>query len=268
MFFVLSKILGFFALPSNLLVLLGLVGLVLTGTRLTRLVRIGRWLTAAVIILFAMTGIGPLGKALIKPLEDRFPPWDESRGPPAGIVVLGGAIDPDFAALHMPDLNDAAERVAVIPALAKAYPNARIIYSGGNPRIGGSGGSEAQYAEGLIESFGVPKERVTLEERSRNTEENAIYAKELAAPRPGERWLLVTSAHHMPRAVGAFRKVGFEVDAYPVDYRAPGRVHLTSIDNAGSGFGRTDTAAHEWVGLLVYWITGKSSALFPGPDDR
>ena len=101
-----------------------------------------------------VVGIGPLGKALIKPLEDRFPPWDESRGPPAGIVVLGGAIDPDFAALHMPDLNDAAERVAVIPALAKAYPNARIVYSGGNARLGGgSGGSEAQYAEVLIEGF-------------------------------------------------------------------------------------------------------------------
>ena len=269
MFFVLSKILGFFALPSNLLTMLGLVGLVLTGTRLTRLVRIGRLIAGAAIILFAIAGIGPLGKALIKPLEDRFPPWDVGgRGPPAGIVVLGGAIDPDFAALHMPDLNDAAERVAVIPALAKTYPNARIVYSGGNGRIGGSGGSEAQYAEVLIESFGVAKDRLTLEDRSRNTEENAIYAKELAAPKPGERWLLVTSAHHMPRAMGAFRKVGFEVDAYPVDYRAPGRVHLVSIDNAGSGFSRTDTAAHEWVGLFVYWITGKSSALFPGPDDR
>jgi len=267
-FFVLSKILGFSALPSNLLVMVGLFGLVLTGTRLTRLVRIGRWLAAAAIILLAIAGIGPLGKALIKPLEDRFPPWEEGRGPPAGIVVLGGAIDPDFAAQHMPSLNEAAARVAVVPALAKAYPNARIIYSGGNPRLGGGGGSEAQYAEVLIESFGVPKDRVTLEERSRNTEENAIYTRELAAPKPGERWLLVTSAYHMPRAMGAFRKAGFEVDAYPVDYRAPGRVHLVSIDNASSGFGRTDTAAHEWVGLFAYWITGKTSALFPGPDDR
>jgi uncharacterized SAM-binding protein YcdF (DUF218 family) len=264
-FFVLSKILGFFAVPSNLLVEVGLIGLVLTGTRLKW---IGRWLTAATIILLAIAGVGPLGKALIKPLEDRFPPWDAGRGPPAGIVVLGGAIDPDFAALHMPDLNEAAERVAVIPELARTYPNARIIYSGGNPRIGSSVGSEAQFAGVLIESFGVAKDRVTLEEGSRNTEENAIYAKVLAAPKPGERWLLVTSAYHMPRAIGAFRKAGFEVDAYPVDYRAPGRLHLLSFDEASSGLRRTDTAAHEWVGLLVYWITGKSSALFPGPDDR
>jgi uncharacterized SAM-binding protein YcdF (DUF218 family) len=263
-FFVLSKILGFFALPSNVLVVLGLVGLVLMGTRLAR---IGRWLAAAAIILFAIAGIGPLGKALIKPLEDRFPPWDAGRGPPVGIVVLGGAIDPDSAAQHMPSLNEAAARVAVIPALAKAYPNARIIYSGGNPRLGSEGGSEAQYAGMLIESFGVPKDRVTLEERSRNTAENAIYAKDLAAPKPGERWLLVTSSNHMPRAMGAFRKVGFEVEAYPVDYRAPRRVHLLSLDNGGSGLERTDTAAHEWVGRLVYWLTGKSSALFPGPDD-
>jgi uncharacterized SAM-binding protein YcdF (DUF218 family) len=264
-FFTLSKILAFFTVPSNLLVLLGLIGLALTATRLAR---IGRWLAAAAIILFAIAGVGPLGKALIKPLEDRFPPFDAGSGPPAGIVVLGGAIDPDFAALHPPGLNEAAERVAIVPQLARTYPQARIIYSGGNPRLGSTTGGEAEYAGALIESFGVPKDRLTLEDRSRNTEENAIYAKALAVPKPGEIWLLVTSAHHMPRAMGAFRKVGFEVEAYPVDYRAPGRVRLLSVGDAAMGLHRTDTAAHEWIGLLVYWITGKSSALFPGPDDR
>jgi uncharacterized SAM-binding protein YcdF (DUF218 family) len=262
-FFVLSKILGFFALPSNFLVFLGLFGLALAGTRLART---GRLIAAAAIILFAIAGIGPLGKALIKPLEDRFPPWDAGRGPPAGIVVLGGAIDPDFAALHMPDLNDAAERVAVVPALAKAYPNARIIYSGGNPRIRSSLGSEAQYAAPLFESFGIPKDRLTLEERSRNTEENAIYAKELAAPRPGERWLLVTSAYHMPRAIGAFRRAGFPVEAYPVDWRTRGPIDLwLPFESVTAGLRRTDTAVHEWIGLAAYRLTGRTSELFPAP---
>ncbi len=86
----------------------------------------------------------------------------------------------------------------------------------------------------------------------------------MAAPKPGERWLLVTSAYHMPRAVGAFRKVGFEVEAYPVDYRTHGNLWIP-FDDAASGLRRTDTATREWVGLLVYWLTGKSSALFPRP---
>jgi uncharacterized SAM-binding protein YcdF (DUF218 family) len=264
-FFIWSKVLGFLALPSNVLVILGLAGLALT---LMRFRRTGRWIVASAIILFAIAGIGPLGKALLKPLEERFPPWDPAHGSPTGIVVLGGAIDPDFAALHSPGLNENADRVAVIPALAKAYPQARIVFSGGNARLGSRGPSEAAFARALLESFGVAKDRLVLEERSRTTAENAVYAKETAAPKSGETWLLVTSAYHMPRAIGAFRRAGFAVEPYPVDYRAPGRLKASSIDDAASGLHRTDIAAHEWLGLLAYWLTGRSSALFPGPGDR
>jgi uncharacterized SAM-binding protein YcdF (DUF218 family) len=264
MFFVLSKILGFFALPSNLLVTLGIAGLVLARTRFARA---GHRLAAAALILLAIAGLSPFGRALIEPLEDRFPPWDATRGPPAGIVVLGGAVDPGFvAARGAADINEAAERLAVVPALASRYPLARIIYSGGDAGLVFHGGTEAHYAAALIESFGVAKSRLTLEERSRNTVENAVYSNALAAPKPGERWLLVTSAYHMPRAVGAFRKAGFDVDAYPVDYRTGGAEDLLiPFDDAASGLRRTDIAAREWVGLLVYWITGRSSAFFPGP---
>jgi len=267
-FFLLSKVLGFFALPSNLILSIGLVGLVLMGTRFARA---GRRFAGTSIVLLALFGIAPLGKVLIEPLEDRFPPWrpgsDAARGAPAGIVVLGGAVDPEFvAARGAADLNEAAERVTEVAVLASRYPQARIIYSGGNGRIVYSGGSEAESAGALIETFGVPKSRLILEDQSRNTIENAIYSLRLAAPKPGERWLLVTSAYHMPRAMGAFRKVGFDVEAYPVDYRTRGAPDLLiPFDEVGSGLRRTDTAAREWIGLAAYWLTGKSSALFPGP---
>src|ERR1700674_5951344 len=109
--------------------MLGLVGPARTAARLAR---IGRRLAAAALILFAVVGVSPFSKALIEPLEDRFPPWDASRGPPVGIVVLGGAIDPDLAAERGRNLNEGAERVAVIPELARTYPLARIVYSCGN----------------------------------------------------------------------------------------------------------------------------------------
>ena len=105
-----------------------------------------------------------------------------------------------------------------------------------------------------------------LEDRSRNTIENAVYSKEVARPKPGERWLLVTSAYHMPRAVGVFRKVGFTVEPYPVDWRTRGaQDELRPFASVGDGLRRVDTAVREWVGLAVYWLTGRSSELFPGP---
>jgi uncharacterized SAM-binding protein YcdF (DUF218 family) len=112
----------------------------------------------------------------------------------------------------------------------------------------------------------VPRERVIAEDRSRNTVENAEFSKALAKPQPGERWLLVTSAYHMPRAIGIFREAGFDVEPYPVDWRTSGSGDaLRPFPTVGDGLRRTDTAVREWVGLLVYWLMGMSSELFPAP---
>jgi uncharacterized SAM-binding protein YcdF (DUF218 family) len=267
MFFVLSKVLGFFAIPSNLAIALGLLGVALLATRLART---GRFLTVASLIALALLGLSPLGNALIIPLEQRFPPWDDTRGPPDGIVVLGGAITPDVsAARNEVALDEAAERVTATVALARRYPQARIVYSGGSGALIFRESSEAVWAVRLFESLGVPQARIIAEEQSRNTEENAVFSMLLAMPQPGERWLLVTSAYHMPRAMGVFRQAGFPVEAYPVDWRTRGpQDALRPFATLGSGLERADTAVHEWVGLLVYWLTGRSAALFPGPLDR
>jgi uncharacterized SAM-binding protein YcdF (DUF218 family) len=263
MFFVASKLLGFFALLSNDVLAAGIIGL---GLMPTRFARTGRALLSASIILFLAFGLLPFGKLLIEPLEERFPPWAASSGAPDGIVVLGGAIEPELSARRASELNEAAERITVIPELARRYPLARILYSGGNGSLMPRGGSEAHIAGALLETLGVPANRLILEDRSRTTAENAEFSRRLAMPKPGERWLLVTSAYHMPRSIGAFRKAGFPVEAYPVDYRTAGTVDLWfPFDSVASGLRRTDTAAREWVGLLVYWLTGRSSELFPAP---
>jgi uncharacterized SAM-binding protein YcdF (DUF218 family) len=266
MFFILSKVLGFFASPSNLVIALGLLGVLLWGTRLARS---GRLLAAASLIALAVLGLSPLGNALIIPLEQRFPPWDDTRGPPDGIVVLGGAITPDVSeARNDVALNEAAERITAAVALARRYPDARVIYSGGSAALIFHEGSEAASAVRLFESLGVPHARIIAEEQSRNTLENAVFSRLLAMPQPGERWLLVTSGYHMPRAMGVFRQAGFPVEAYPVDWRTRGPQDVARpFPSLGSGLERADTAAREWVGLLVYWLTGRSAALFPAPLD-
>jgi uncharacterized SAM-binding protein YcdF (DUF218 family) len=264
MFFVLSKILGFFANPSNVVISMGVLGVLLL---LTPWRRLGFWLATTSVVVLAVLGLSPIGNALLIPLEDRFPAWHGTDAAPAGMVVLGGAITPDVSlARDEVALNEAAERLTAAAALARRYPDARIIYSGGSGALIYDEGNEAPLALALFESLGIARERIALEDRSRNTIENAMFSKAIAQPKPAERWLLVTSAYHMPRAMGAFRKAGFQVEAYPVDWRTRGREDaLRAFATLGDGLRRTDTAVHEWVGLFAYWLSGRSSELFPRP---
>lgn len=264
MFFILSKVLGFFTLPSNLFVAIGVVGLLLL---LTRFRRLASWLVVTSIVLTALAGWSPLGNILILPLEQRFPPWDPARGPPTGIVVLGGGITPDVSAARgVVALNEAAERITAAAELARRYPKARIVYTGGSNALMFDQIPEAPFAVRELEALGVAHDRITAEEQSRNTIENAVFSRLIAQPKPGEVWLLVTSAYHMPRAIAAFRAAGFPVEAYPVDWRTRGPIDAARLfGSLSEGLERTDTAAHEWIGLLAYRLAGKTDAFFPAP---
>jgi len=257
-----SKVLGFLALPSNAMVIAALTGIVLMRTK--KSARAGFRLTAAALVLIVAFGTLPLGRFLMLPLEQRFPPYDAGSGAPDGIVVLGGVIEPEASDRPDSGINEAAERLTAVAGLARRYPGAKILFSGGDMLLR-PGQSEAQAAGAVLESFGIPASRLMLEERSRTTAENAEFSRLMAMPKPGEHWLLVTSAWHMPRAVGAFRKVGFPVDPYPVDYRTPDTGVWIPFGAVSIGLRRTDTAVHEWLGLAGYWLTGHSSALFPAP---
>jgi uncharacterized SAM-binding protein YcdF (DUF218 family) len=264
MFFTLSKTAAFLLLPSNFLIALGLIGCLLMATRFRRA---GVRLSIGSFVLLGLLGFSPAGALLAHKLESRFPPWDFSRGAPDGIVVLGGAINPILSRVYGEVMvNEDAGRVVAIAKLARAYPNARIVYSGGDASLLADEASETDYVYPLLDYFGVPRERVMLESKSRNTSENAVFTKELVQPKPGERWLLVTSAQHMPRAVGCFRQAGFAVEAYPANWRTGKRVRFRLSDSFGSGLNRLDFAAHEWLGLIVYRLTGRIAELLPGPE--
>jgi uncharacterized SAM-binding protein YcdF (DUF218 family) len=267
LFFVLSKTLGIMLLPTNFLVGLGVLGAVLSAARF---VRLGRRLMMASILLLAICGFSPLGNWLLYPLESRFAPWDAAEGAPDGIVVLGGSIDPDISIAHgVPVVRASADRLIAAAMLARRYPNARIVFTGGSGNLLSNDAREADYAAEIFESLGISSGRMAVDRRARNTQEIAEFARALAAPKSGERWLVVTSAYHMPRAIGLFRKAGFAVEPYPVDWRvgvAPVALnfHILSAD----GLGYVDTAIREWIGLLAYRIAVKTTVLFPGPDSR
>jgi uncharacterized SAM-binding protein YcdF (DUF218 family) len=151
-------------------------------------------------------------------------------------------------------------------ALARKYPKARVVYTGGSPNLISDDAKEADFAAGIFESLGIDKSRLILERRSRNTYENALFTKAMVDPKPGERWLLVTSAYHMPRSIGLFRKVGFVVEPCPVDWRVgTGQDVFSFTDVAEDGLSRTNVAVREWLGLMTYRAVGRIDELLPGP---
>ena len=265
MFFVLSKTLGFLLLPTNFLIGIGFIGAVLMFTRFASL---GRKLVIAAVLLLVICGLSPLGNLLLYPLEQRFPKWDASRGAPDGIIVLGGSSQADLSVAHgTPVVIGAPDRLIAAAARALRYPNARILFTGGSAKLISNDAREADFAGGIFGSLGIDKSRLIMERDSRNTLENAVFSKALVAPKEGERWLLVTSASHMPRSVGLFRKAGFAVEPYPVDWRVGGRRDIFNFTNiAIDGLGRTDLAVREWMGLIAYRATGKIDELLPGPS--
>ena len=264
MFFILSKVVGFVVTPSNTIALICCAGVLLLATRWRAY---AAKVMATGIVLLLVVGFSPLGEVLTLPLSERFPEWRDNGRTPAGIIVLGGAINPEVSAARgTPELHTAVDRMTAAADLARRYPSAKIVFTGGSGNLIDRSLPEAKFAVPVLEELGIPRDRLVVEDRSRTTFENATFTRSLVQPKPGELWLLVTSAGHMPRAIGSFRAAGFEVEAYPVDWRTRGWIDATSpFETLSWGLDRTDVAVHEWIGLVAYWITGRSSALFPGP---
>ncbi|MGO8739659.1 YdcF family protein [Rhodoblastus sp.] len=262
MFFVASKIFWLLASPLHLLLILLLAGLLLAPRW-----RPGRALALASAIALALIVFSPASALLIRPLEDRFPQQSEIMPPPKGIIVLGGAVNEQIArARDQVTLNEAAARMTEGAALARLYPQALLVFSGGSGALIDSSAKEADVARLLWRELGVPESQMHFEDHSRNTYENALFTKALVNPQKNETWLLVTSAYHMPRAMGVFRALGMAPEPFPVDYRTQG--NATDFRPPGDGaraMMNFETATREWVGLLIYRLTGKTKALFPAP---
>ncbi|MCX8256268.1 YdcF family protein [Beijerinckiaceae bacterium RH AL1] len=265
MFFIASKIIGVVLEPIAFLVLVGFAGIALATIGFART---GRVLSLGAALAFAIVCFSPLGNALLRPLEDRFPQPPAEMAAPAGIVVLGGALDEGLtAARGQPSLNEAAGRLTAGVELARRFPSARLVFTGGSADLSQKADlDEARGVHALWLTLGVPDSRMTFESASRNTYENAVLTKKLVAPKPGETWLLVTSAAHMPRSVGIFRAAGWPVVAYPVDYRTSGTARdwwpsAKVVDQQR----KVEVAGHEWIGLVAYRLTGKTATLFPAP---
>ncbi|MEP0316546.1 YdcF family protein [Hyphomonas sp.] len=262
--FIVSKVVGFLLTPSNLIGLIGLFGVLLVVVNRRRP---GCVVLFSAAVLLAISGWSPAGPLLLRALEERFPQAQIDNRPVAGIILLGGAVNTHIAADRgMPAMNDAAERVTAIAELSRRFPEARLLLSGGASDITQDETmTESDVARDVLVDIGVDPRRIEMETVSRNTCENAEQSRRVAKPNSGELWLLVTSASHMPRAVGCFRAAGFPVLPYPVDFRSRSADGFRLAGSVTTGLQALDLAAHEWIGLASYRLLGRTDALFPAP---
>ena len=267
MFYILSKVIWFLIQPTSFMVILAVIGIILLRTSWQSTAK--TLLTISTVSLLIM-GFSPLGNIILLPLEERFPriKLSELTEPPTGIIVLGGAASSGILKIRGTlSLNDSSERLTEAVFLARRFPNAKLVFTGGaGSLIHKTVFPEADSAEYYFRKMGIDPSRIILEDKSRNTRENALFTKKLIKPKKGEKWLLVTSAFHMSRSMGCFRQVNIPVIAWTVDYRTVGYSdRLAFFNSVSQGFSKIDLAMKEWIGLFAYWITGKIPELFPAP---
>ncbi|MBC05603.1 YdcF family protein [Thalassospira sp.] len=226
--------------------------------------------------LIALTGASllitviPVGTMLSRTLETRFEQPDLTNVNFAGAVTLSGSLYPK-SYLERGEMNVrySADRIFAMLRMASLYPDKPVLFTGGDGNLAERGFSEAVVLENWLNDSGLKTPNMYFEAQSRNTHENATKSLEMVyrewpelARKP---WVLITSAQHMPRAVGAFRQAGWNVIPYPVDRFTSDELHLASLNVSGAikSLGR---ALREWVGLTAYYWTGRTDAWFPGPQ--
>ena len=259
LFLIASKAVWFLMRPETLLVLLFALPLVLL--RFGRVTAASRFLAFSLVVTVTI-GVLPIGNLILNPLE-RSSPANPQIERPTGIIVLGGAEDiaPKYAG-SMAQVNDAGERLITTMALARRFPEALVLYSGGKVAIRPVETGSFEVGPDILRQLGLPEERLILEGRSRSTAENAALSRAMV-PDPGGTWILVTSAWHMPRALGTFCAAGWRtLVPFPTDYRG-GQFWDQIGWNLAGNLDELNVGVKEWIGLLAYRMTGRTDAFFP-----
>ncbi len=265
-FFAVSKVLWAITAPGNALTLCLVVGAAVRAATPWR--RLGALLIGAAAVGFAAIATLPLGLWLIAPLEARFPAPTAPPPEVAGLILLGGAVETAASSqARGVALTAAAERLTATAVLARRYPEAPVIVTGGSGAMLDPGAREAPHAARALAALGVAPSRLRPEPASRNTWQNAMQARRLADRSDQRPWVLITSAWHMPRAVGAFRAAGWSgrLLPWPVDYRTRADHAMPVRFWLARGVAELDLAVREWIGLVAYHLTGRSDRLFPRP---
>jgi uncharacterized SAM-binding protein YcdF (DUF218 family) len=233
-----SKAFWFVAQPAHSLLLLSLLAVAFS---LTGRWRAGLGIGALLAVLLLSISLFPVGSWLLSPLENRFSIPRQMPSSVDGIIMLGGDENIAFA------------------DLARRYPSAKLVSAGGGPVVLDSKGLDPEGK--ALTWLSIDISRIIFERKSRNTFEDVVVAKAIIRPAAHETWILVTNASHMPRSVGLFRRQGWQVVPYPVNYAS------SPINPRSAGFRQNldelSAALKEWIGMLANRVLGHSNEWFP-----
>lgn len=256
MFFILSKLFWIVFRPLNFLFFMALAGM-LAGRLGWRKLRTA--LLAFSISAFVLFGFTQFTDYLLNRLETSVPAG-EIPVQPAGIIVLGGGIGSVGAQYQ---LAEASDRLIKGLELKRLHPGARFIYSGGSGALLVDQTAEAHSAAAVVGALHGDDRGMELEDRSRSTWENAIEVAAMLGTDKSKPQLLVTSASHMPRAVGCFRRLGVNVIPVPTDFRADPLAFPWLSDETPNQFLKLSLLVKEFIGLAAYRLSGRTDEWFP-----
>ena len=261
LFFWVSKLAWCLISPD---VVLGL-GLVWAWLLLVRKrTRAAAWILGCELLVLTIIGLWPVGEWAFHPLEQRFETNPKLPDTVHGVIVLGGAEDAVGSNIwNQPEVGEAAERLLAFMSMARRFPDCKLVFTGGSGSMRDQGLTGADCVKLLFKQQGLDSSRLIVERESRNTAENVILTQKMVKPKEDENWVLITTAWHMPRAMGIFQKAGWSVIPWPVDHWSQtGRLARIQWDPVGH-LNDLKIVTKEWVGLLAYYVTGKTSAVFP-----
>lgn len=260
-FFWLSKLVWLVIRPDSLLLIFIVISLVLLWKKSYSS---AKWVLTFATVCMVLIALIPFGNILLNPLETQFNVNPTLPKQIDGIIVLAGAADAEKSQLwQQTQLGGAADRYFMFMALARQYPEAKLIFTGGSGSPLAQEYKEADTAKAFFKAQGLDTSKIIFERESRNTYENAVLSKELAKPAANENWILITTAWHMPRSIGIFCKQAWPMIPYPVDYVTKPTGNAAIDLKFAEHLHGLKAAMKEWIGLAAYYVTGKTTALLP-----
>ena len=261
LFFYISKLIWLLASPDSLLLILILLSLFLLSIGKQKQ---GKILLSSVSAILIIIAFFPIGEWLLYPLESRFQTNPTLPEKVDGIIVLSGAENAELSHIwQQVELGAAAERDLTFLKLARQYPDAKLVFTGGSGSLTKQQFKGADVAKKLFKQLNFDTKRIIFERKSRNTYENIIYSKELINPKKNNNWILITTGWHLPRSVGISCKAQWPVIPYPVDHQT-NKDNLFRIDfDLSNNLYTLKTAIKEWLGLFAYYLSGKTTSFLP-----
>lgn len=215
------------------------------------------YISAIALIFF---GFVPFGIWAFDQLENRFPKIHQIPPDAKGMILLGGPFDQRTTlARGETAYNLTAGRFIQFIELARENPHLQLVFTGT--------AFEVEMAKKQFKALGLDPSVIIFEGSSKDTKDNAVLTAQLIKPTPQEKWVLITSAYHMPRSVGVFRKAGFNIIPFPVDYHSTGKYDMVFFLSHLVNLEAWQAISREWLGMIMNYLIGRSDELFPKPSE-